>query len=439
MNAPAPPDGMTRFLEASAAEMLDACTSCGACVEICPIIPQAGLTDTPAEEVMRGILTTLRTGDAIEGPAQAWAAQCDGCDRCVPACPEAINPRSMLLIANSLSARTRPATPELFRKMSRAIKMMAAMQMPPDDVAKLMRHKASRDAPVVFYVGCNAVRTPHLLFNTMYVLDALQVDYEVSGGPASCCGIIHTKWEGKLDTAERVTDNSIDSFEDYKPEKVLSWCPSCQMHLGEDLSEFRETTYEFDHVTRYMLQRGTELQALMTTPVNMNVLVHAHEGMSDLGHNVVALLNRVPGLNIVDVGWEAGYTCSGANPDLPPGRKADTRAATMERARQPDIDALVTLYHGCHGQLTAACMREGIPTVNFTDLLVRALGGEPRQDALAAVRALGDFRAMAEAVMPNLKANRIDVDPDWLADLMPELLTSAEFKGGLKAFGSAKD
>ena len=34
------------------------------------------------------------------------------------------------------------------------------------------------------------IRTPHLLFNAMAILDALEVDYEVVGGPGACCGII---------------------------------------------------------------------------------------------------------------------------------------------------------------------------------------------------------------------------------------------------------
>ena len=62
------------------------------------------------------------------------------------------------------------------------------MQLAPADLARLLQPPKPRSVPVVFYVGCNAVRTPHLLFNAMYVLDAVGVDYEVLGGPAACCG-----------------------------------------------------------------------------------------------------------------------------------------------------------------------------------------------------------------------------------------------------------
>lgn len=77
---------------------------------------------------------------------------------------------------------------------------------------------------------------------------------------------------------------------------------------------------------------------------------------------------------------------------------------------------------------------ENIKIVNFTDLLVRALGGTTREDVLEAGRMLKDWHAMAANIQTTLAENGTEVDTDWLADLMPELFTSAEFKGGLKAF-----
>ena len=77
---------------------------------------------------------------------------------------------------------------------------------------------------------------------------------------------------------------------------------------------------------------------------------------------------------------------------------------------------------------------EIIKIVNLTDLLVRALGGTPREGVLEAVRMLKDWHAMAANIQTTLAENGTEVDTDWLADLMPELFTSAVFKGGLKAF-----
>jgi Fe-S oxidoreductase len=315
---------------------------------------------------------------------------------------------------------------------------MAAMQLLPDELARLMRPPPPRDVPVIFYLGCNAIRTPHVLFNAMYVLDALAIDYEVLGGPAACCGIIHSKWEGEIEAGERITDGTLDRFASYRPEKVLSWCPSCQLHLGESLASFRRVGFDFDHVTKFMVEQETALRARFNTPVKMRVLLHTHEGMADLGGNVARLLGAVPGLTIAGTAGETGYTCGGSGADRSPALKAAQREETLRRAREPGIDALVTLYHGCHMQLAAAGRQHGFGVLNFTDILVRALGGTPREDALEALRMLGDWRDVVTQAAPHLQANGIEFEPGQLAQLLPEVFALAEFSGGLEAFASPR-
>lgn len=429
---------LSEFMADTAADIVSTCTGCGRCVEVCPVVPHAGLADAPTETVVGGVLDVLRRSADLTGDSATWAHQCDGCGICIPHCPEGVNPRTMLMLANSAAAAAHTDTPQLFRKMARAIRLMAAMQLAPADLARLIQPPKPRDVPVVFYVGCNAVRTPHLLFNAMYVLDAIDVDYEVMGGPAACCGIIHTKWEGETDVGERVTDGTLRRFGDFQPERVLSWCPSCQLHIGETLSGFRETEFAFEHVTGFMVDNEAKLQAQYTTPVPMRVLLHAHEGMADLGENVERLLRAVPGIEVVGTAWESGYTCGGSGADRSPGLKAERRRATLDWAAEPDVDALVSLYHGCHLQLAATAEQGGKPVVNFTDILVRALGGKPREDALEGWRMAGDWHALVAETAPMLKQNGMDLDPQWLAAILPDVFAAKEFAGGLEEFASER-
>jgi hypothetical protein len=160
--------------------------------------------------------------------------------------------------------------------------------------------------------------------------------------------------------------------------------------------------------------------------------------MAELGENVRRLLAAVPGLTIVDTVAETGYTCGGSGADRSPALKAAQRAETVARAGAADIDALVTLYHGCHMQLAAAGRQHGFKVVNFTDLLVRGLGGTPREDALEALSLLGDWRAIVGQAAPHLQANGVDFDPDQLAAILPEVFTLAEFRGGLNAFAAPR-
>lgn len=422
------------FVREAAGRITDACTQCGRCVEVCPVVPFADLAHADPKRIVAGVLATLRGDAPLSDEAATWAHQCNGCGVCIPACPEGVNPRRMIMLANTQDARRGGTTPQLFRKMSRAIRMMAAMQLLPEDVARLLRPAPARDVDAVFYLGCNAIRTPHILFNAMYVLDALDVDYEVVGGPSACCGIIHSKWEGELRTGGRITESTLQRFGDFQPKKVLNWCPSCELHLGETVKGYRQMSFDFDHVTKYLVEREEELKVRLTTPVPLRVLLHAHEGMAELGGNVERLLRSIPGLTLIDTVLEPGYTCGGSGADRSPALKEKLRDETLRRARESDVDALVSLYHGCHMQLAVAGRQQGFQVVNFTDLLVRALGGTPREDSLEPLRALGDWQAIASEVAPQLRASGIDMDPDTLADLLPELFTLAEFRGGLKRF-----
>jgi Fe-S oxidoreductase len=422
------------FVREAAVEITDACTTCGRCVEVCPVVPFADLAHADPKQLVAGVLAALRGDAPLSAESATWAHQCNGCGVCIPACPEQVNPRRMVMLANTQDARRGGSTPQLFRKMARAIRMMAAMQLVPEDLARLLQPVPAREVDAVFYLGCNAIRTPHILFNAMYVLDALDVDYEVVGGPSACCGIIHSKWEGELQKGGRVTEVTLQRFGRFQPKKVLNWCPSCELHLGETVKGYRQMSFDFDHVTKYLVEREEDLKARLTTPVPMRVLLHAHEGMAELGENVERLLRAIPGLTLVDTVLEAGYTCGGSGADRSPALKERLRDETVRRVSESGVDALVSLYHGCHMQLAAAGRLHGFQVINFTDLLVRALGGTPRDDPLEPLRALDDWPAIACQVAPQLLASGIEMDTDTLAGLLPELFTLAEFRGGLKGF-----
>src|SRR6185436_18858757 len=142
--------------------------------------------------------------------------------------------------------------------------------------------------------------------------------------------------------------------------------------IGETIKGYRETSFDFDHITKYLVERQADLEARLTTPVPMRVMLHAHTGMAELGKNVARLLRAIPGLTLVDTLLEAGYTCGGSGADHSPALKAHLREETLRRVAASDCDALVSLYHGCHMQLALAGREHGFRVVNFTDLLVRA-------------------------------------------------------------------
>lgn len=424
------------FLRHSNDSFIDACTSCGKCVEVCPVTPVAGIDAKQGPQIVGSLLKLLDGGPVLEGDAKVWAHQCNGCGICIPECPENINPRRMIMLANTAESEQVTATPQLFRKMARSIRIMAAMQLAPDEFSKLLRNPRARNVPVVFYLGCNPIRTPHLLINAMTILDALEVDYEVVGGPGACCGIIHSKWEGEIERGGKVVDGTLDRFEDFTPDHVLSWCPSCVLHLGETIDGFRDTSFNFDHITNFLIDKAEGLHSRFVKPVNRQVLLHAHEGMAEIGENVAKMLKAVPGLTLVDTVLEPGYTCGGSGADRSPELKRIKREETIKRAECDDVDVLVTLFHGCHGQLSGLEKNGTFEVMNWTDILVEALGGTPHDDISKRFRMQDDWDMILDEGEIYLRANGVDVDREWLKGVLPDIFAQVEFKGGLEQFAT---
>src|SRR5271157_1966851 len=54
-------------------QMLDACTRCGKCVEVCPSVLPAGIADVNPQDIIAGVLDIARTGDGPEA-SRKWAS-----------------------------------------------------------------------------------------------------------------------------------------------------------------------------------------------------------------------------------------------------------------------------------------------------------------------------------------------------------------------------
>src|SRR6478735_9727310 len=121
-------------------EMLDACTRCGKCVEVCPMAKPAGVGNAAPESVIAGVLDIVRTG---EGPAasKAWAKGCALTGDCIAACDEAVNPRCLLALARVAMAKhsselrnRRKQGVENFRLVADGVNILARMQLGESDL-----------------------------------------------------------------------------------------------------------------------------------------------------------------------------------------------------------------------------------------------------------------------------------------------------------------
>ena len=99
------------------------------------------------------------------------AAQgCGHRGKCIPACNYGINPRFMVQLARGFARRRTGETPlntrwrQGFQTMSRGVRILSRLQLPPETLDRVRGQSATpRPNPpdVVFYTGCNILKTPH--------------------------------------------------------------------------------------------------------------------------------------------------------------------------------------------------------------------------------------------------------------------------------------
>ncbi len=197
-------DAFIESLDRRVEEIAAACTACGACAEACPTLAVAGIDQmegSDAQALTAGVRDVLRAGLGPEASEQ-WAKMCCGSGHCLTVCPEGINPRFMLTMARRAMTQANPE-PErratgkaAFQKMSRGVRVLFRLSLPPDLLEKLRprSHPERDEAPdMVFYTGCNMLKTPHIGLYCLDVMEALGVTYEVQGSPSVCCGILPTR------------------------------------------------------------------------------------------------------------------------------------------------------------------------------------------------------------------------------------------------------
>ncbi len=385
------------YMEAQIAHITEACTYCGKCYEVCPMVPYSGAKGADPERVTKSVVDILN-GRPHETEGAIWAKACQKSGICIEACPEDVNPREMLTYARLKLQKIESEEVELqktsrayFQDLSRKIRFMAALQLEPEQFRRLtaVRGSEADNVDAVFYFGCNILQTPHILLSCIDVFDRLGLDYEVAGGVGHCCGINHIR-RGDLEAGAAMGARSLAHFKSYAPERVITFCPTCQMQYSEYQNLYtgrpvlpiadepglgREEILPFIHITQYLVENLETLREEFTQKVDKRVAVHLHGGTEGVEENVMKILKMVPGLEFVEIEQlsDHGYQCPTL---LIPEAKAAMREKLFDSARRAQVDSLLTVYHSCHRELCDIEKHEPFQVENFMTIIGQAMGFE---------------------------------------------------------------
>jgi heterodisulfide reductase subunit D len=397
----------------------DACTRCGDCFRACPMTEPGGIADADASETAAAIVDLI-TGGAGNDEAIRWGEICSGSGNCIPACKHGINPRFMVQLARGFARRNRDGKPletrwrGAFQNMSRGVRVLSKLQLPPETLARFKRVDTSRTAPpdIVFYTGCNVVKTPHIALMCLDVLDKLGVTYDVMGGVGQCCGVYQFR-EGDFANNSKMANATIAGLASAGTSTVLSWCPSCQISIGEVSlpnyeKQFGEKPFDLNPFLIFLADRADLLASMMVRRVDKRIALHERPVFPGIMDAVKKLISIIPGAELIDIDVPRVGTQANSLAQLPEFKRALVQKE-LQAVADAGVDTLATIYHACHREICDAGDGRSFEVVNFMELLGEGLGLDS-EDGYKRLKALKDIDDIIVETAPLIEANKLDLD-----------------------------
>jgi heterodisulfide reductase subunit D len=411
--------GFLDTFRARGAAIADACTRCGECFRACPMVEPAGLAAADPVETT-GAIVDLITGGSGNGEAIRWADVCSGSGNCIPACQHGINPRFMVQLARGFARRNSGSAPlptrwrEPFQTMSRGVRVLSKLQLPPETLGRFRPSREPRTSPpdVVFYTGCNVLKTPHIALLCLDILDLLEVDYEVMGGVGQCCGVYQYR-AGDFENNSKMAYATIDGLASAGASTVLSWCPSCQISIGEvslpnyEL-QFGAKPFDLNPFLMFLAERADTLAGLMQCRVEKRIALHERPVFPGVVDAVKQLLSIIPGAELVEIDVPRVGTQANSLAQLPKFKR-ELVERELSAVADAGVTTLATIYHACHREICDAGEGRSFEVVNFMELLGEGLGLDS-EDLYKRLKLVRDIDEIIVETAPLIEANRLDLD-----------------------------
>jgi len=232
---------------------------------------------------------------------------------------------------------------------------------------------------LTFWFGCNMLRHAELIRLSVLLLEKAGFDVATVGGPAYCCGTAH---DHQPKAASAMAHRTVERFNVLADRDargtVVTWCPSCHMHMSDIMAPGAPTRFDTAHVCEILADASDRLAPLMTATVKRRVLLHRHSGFQSthvaVNDRVESLLRRIEGLEVVVAAPLPGHMCSSLA--SAPGALRKAAEVTWSSASSAGCDTLATVFHSCHREFAAMDGKDGISVRNWLHLIAESMGLE---------------------------------------------------------------
>ena len=289
-----------------------------------------------------------------------------------------------------------------YQEYFKEVDSLHSLQVPPNEREWLLRlpNAESKPAKIVLYLGCNILRTSHLVRTVVDIFKLLEVDFVAVGGPSYCCGIQHFQ-RGDETAGLAMAQSTVDGFLKFQPERVVMWCPSC-IYFYDEIMQIQDRI-SFQHVTEFLVENLNRLDFQPQSPARVSLHYHTGRYQSDLeAQSAFTLLENLPGIEPVDLGTDLrlGRHCTAAVREKVGSQEWDAMVTdSIQKAVDSKVDVYSTLYHGCQRALCSYERDYSLKVEHYLEVVGRALGVE-HHDLYKKYMLLGDADAILTETSP---------------------------------------
>jgi len=351
------------------------CTSCGECLEVCPVFPLTKFAHRGSQAVMEKVTDLLQGGEVSE-EAYDMVFSCNGaCGECVKACPEGLIPYSAFMPALAkIAAAGREFPPRIYQHTHghrhHFPDFFSALQIKPSEERWLRKAPANPEPVDVVLFGM-----PHLLLETVAILERMGLSFVVLSAHELCCGASPMLC-GDLDGAQNIGRELISTIASFRPKQAVFFCTSCQVMSQWTLPRFNSIPFQTYELSHFLLENLDKIPFAHT--VDKVVTLHDSYTMASLGtfDGMRTLLQAIPGLTLVEMehNRENNLCCGGFATSMRPEVVKAARRAPLDEATATGAEIMALTCTGCQKSFAPLQHQYPFQIQNYISLVAEGVG-----------------------------------------------------------------
>jgi Fe-S oxidoreductase len=381
----------------------DACTECGRCTAACPA-HRVGKALSPRDIILdlqdRMYAAPAGFGESFLGTTPALSVEamweCTTCGACVEACPVSIEQMPKIVDARRFLVMEDAEFPET---MQQALTSLETRGHPFRGTAfsrvdwaqglRIATIAEARDAEVLLWVGCGGAlveRNQKVVRALAQLLARAGVKFAILGREEKCTGD-PARRIGNEFLFETLVQENVATLEKYGVKKIVTSCPHCFNTFRNEYPQWGGR-YKVYHHTQYLAQLVDEGKLQAPAAAGQKVTFHdpcylgRHNGEYDAPRQLVQLSTSAAPVEMAQ-SRSNGFCCGGGGGmsfvDEPPDKRVNQERARQALATEADVVAV-----GCPFCMTM--LEDGINAVkgdrevkvmDVAELLLQAAGEAP--------------------------------------------------------------